>query len=243
MSNGPDINGQPARLRAADGINLARPGKRKVAFYAEKPLYKLLGIDPAAPAAQRRFRRARPIASWAVRADGAAKRLPTSTSSSIPTNSVRSIRPVRLRCARRRWTAASNCSGMVAEPRHEARTPAEKLAIEGIAPAPVAGRADQFAWPQLASAATAMRAMNIDRTTEQDRGAVGPAGSGRGYGRAARRPFRRSHRAAARSAASRAAGDPAGPAGGDLAGPGCARDRRRAAAAGDAGDDRQGDRA
>src|SRR5690606_2405906 len=29
MANGPDLNGQPARLRANDGINLARPGKRK----------------------------------------------------------------------------------------------------------------------------------------------------------------------------------------------------------------------
>jgi hypothetical protein len=53
---------------------------------------------------------------------------------------------------------------MVAEPRHEARTPAEKLAIEGIAPAPVTGRADQSAWPQVASAATAMRAMTVERT-------------------------------------------------------------------------------
>ncbi len=51
MSTGPDLNGQPARLRANDGINLARPGKRKVAFYTEKPLYKLLGIDPTVPAA------------------------------------------------------------------------------------------------------------------------------------------------------------------------------------------------
>src|SRR5690606_10715209 len=31
MPPGPDINGQPARLRANDGINLARPGKRKAA--------------------------------------------------------------------------------------------------------------------------------------------------------------------------------------------------------------------
>ena len=111
MSNGPDINGQPARLRANDGINLARPGKRKVAFYAEKPLYKLLGIDPTAPAPRRqRFRRARPIASWGRLARRGRRSLPTSTSSSIPTNSVRSIRPARLRCVRRRWTAASNCS-------------------------------------------------------------------------------------------------------------------------------------
>jgi uncharacterized protein len=45
-ATGPDMNGQPVRLRGNDGINLTRPAKRKVAFYAEKPLGKILG--PAA---------------------------------------------------------------------------------------------------------------------------------------------------------------------------------------------------
>lgn len=42
-TTGPDINGQPVRLRAADGINITKAGKRKLAFYVEKPLRKLLG--------------------------------------------------------------------------------------------------------------------------------------------------------------------------------------------------------
>lgn len=46
--NGPDMNGQPAQLRAGDGINVTRAGKRKLAFYAERPLNRLLGT--AAPA-------------------------------------------------------------------------------------------------------------------------------------------------------------------------------------------------
>jgi len=50
VTNGPDINGQPVRLRGSDGINLSTTGKRKVAFYVEKPLTKLL-IDPNAPGA------------------------------------------------------------------------------------------------------------------------------------------------------------------------------------------------
>ena len=44
VSTGPDINGQPVRLRADDGINMTRAGKRKIAFYAEKPLTKILGL-------------------------------------------------------------------------------------------------------------------------------------------------------------------------------------------------------
>jgi hypothetical protein len=47
VMNGPDINGQPVRLRSDDGINLSRAGKRKVAFYTEKPLFKALGISGA----------------------------------------------------------------------------------------------------------------------------------------------------------------------------------------------------
>jgi uncharacterized protein len=45
---GSDINGQQVRLRPADGIGLTKAGKRKLAFYAEKPARKLLGAaaDP-----------------------------------------------------------------------------------------------------------------------------------------------------------------------------------------------------
>lgn len=44
-ANGPDMNGQPAQLRGSDGINVTRPGRRKIAFYVEKPLARLLGLD------------------------------------------------------------------------------------------------------------------------------------------------------------------------------------------------------
>ncbi|TGQ76997.1 DUF459 domain-containing protein, partial [Mesorhizobium sp. M2D.F.Ca.ET.206.01.1.1] len=40
-------NGQPVRLRADDGINVSKAGKRKLAFYTEKSLVKILGL--AAP--------------------------------------------------------------------------------------------------------------------------------------------------------------------------------------------------
>jgi uncharacterized protein len=44
---GSDINGQQVRLRGSDGINLTKAGKRKLAFYVEKDVRKLLG-DAAA---------------------------------------------------------------------------------------------------------------------------------------------------------------------------------------------------
>ncbi|KAA1182252.1 DUF459 domain-containing protein [Rhizobium tropici] len=45
---GSDINGQQVRLRTADGVNLTVAGKRKVAFYVEKPARRILG-DQASP--------------------------------------------------------------------------------------------------------------------------------------------------------------------------------------------------
>lgn len=45
---GSDINGQQVRLRTADGVNMTEAGRRKMAFYAEKPIRRLLG-DQASP--------------------------------------------------------------------------------------------------------------------------------------------------------------------------------------------------
>lgn len=45
VGSGPDVSGQLVRLRVADGINLTKAGKMKIAFYAEKPLRKFLGLN------------------------------------------------------------------------------------------------------------------------------------------------------------------------------------------------------
>ena len=161
MSNGPDINGQPARLRAADGINLARPGKRKVAFYAEKPLYRLLGETPLAPGPG--------IASPTMEAPPFATPPMGMAETTAPaedldivvdpseTGLVDPARPVPLRSPA--IDGGTELLGLVAEPRHDARTPGEKLAIEGIAPAALPGRADDFSWPSAATAMASASAM------------------------------------------------------------------------------------
>jgi hypothetical protein len=48
LVTGSDINGQQVRLRTADGVNMTDAGRRKMAFYAEKPIRRLLG-DQASP--------------------------------------------------------------------------------------------------------------------------------------------------------------------------------------------------
>lgn len=41
--SGPDIAGQSARLRNSDGITMTPAGSEKLAFFAEKPIFRLLG--------------------------------------------------------------------------------------------------------------------------------------------------------------------------------------------------------
>lgn len=43
VTTGSDINGQQVRLRGSDGINFTKAGKRKLAFYVEKEIRRLLG--------------------------------------------------------------------------------------------------------------------------------------------------------------------------------------------------------
>lgn len=175
ISNGPDLNGQPARLRASDGINLARPGKRKLAFYAEKPLYRLLGEDPAAAAAQVSALAARPAYRLFGPFGPSEQQEPADLDVVVDPNEIGPIdpaRPVALRTPA--LDGGAELLGAVAAPRHEAVTPAEKLAIEGFAPTPPAGRADQFASPQFAAAATATRQVNIDATLNKKVAPSGP---------------------------------------------------------------------
>ncbi len=47
--SGSDINGQQVRLRGSDGINFTRAGKRKLAFYVEKEIRRLLGDAATGP--------------------------------------------------------------------------------------------------------------------------------------------------------------------------------------------------
>lgn len=42
---GSDINGQQVRLRTSDGINMTPAGRRKLAFYVEKPARRILGTQ------------------------------------------------------------------------------------------------------------------------------------------------------------------------------------------------------
>jgi len=127
-ATGPDINGQPVRLRSSDGINLTGPGKRKMAFYAEKPLAKLLG-----EAAMQGVATLTPAG------------LPQAETPSVDVGSIDRTVPISLRDPE--LDGGIELLGQVAAPKKSARSPGEKLAVEGVAPKATPGRADDFARP------------------------------------------------------------------------------------------------
>jgi len=125
VANGPDMNGQPAQLRADDGINVTRAGRRKVAFYVEKPLARLLGLGGAgAPASLA------PEPGLLPDAGGAPADIDRTPPLAIDD------------------LGAEAGSGLLGasftRPEGEAESAAEKLARDGLAPDPKPGRADDF---------------------------------------------------------------------------------------------------
>jgi hypothetical protein len=47
--NGPDVTGLPVKIRAGDGVHFTEAGARKLAFFTEKAVRKLIDSAPAAP--------------------------------------------------------------------------------------------------------------------------------------------------------------------------------------------------
>ena len=140
------INGQPARLRAGDGINLARPGKRKLAFYAEKPLAKALGdaVVPPLTADATLAGELAPVVSPLTPATETAEEEPEVVIGLSDLGPIDPNRPIMLRSPA--LDGGTELLGANPATRHEARTAGEKLAIVGIAPIAMAGRADDFSW-------------------------------------------------------------------------------------------------
>ena len=141
VMTGPDINGQPVRLRAGDGINLTAAGKRKMAFYAEKPLKKILGeagaLQPEA--------------------------LPSAALPAGPGVPLDRTVPVSL--SDPELDGGAELLGLQVTPKLRPRSPGERLAIEGVAPAASPGRADDFSWPREQAPAAATIPPTDEKTT------------------------------------------------------------------------------
>ena len=130
VSTGPDINGQAVRLRSDDGINVSKAGKRKLAFYTEKPLAKILGLP--APGS---------VVTAAAPA-GAPVEAP-----SLPAAPIIVDRTVPMLLNDPALDGGTELLGASAAPKANPQLPGEKLILEGKAPDASPGRADDFSWP------------------------------------------------------------------------------------------------
>jgi uncharacterized protein len=127
-TNGPDMNGQPAQLRSSDGINVTRDGRRKIAFYVEKPLNRLFETGSATPRTP------------GLGGDGL-------LGGPSPEDAAPAVIDRTAPMALDDLGADSNgqlLGASVSRLGSEPRTPAERLTREGLAPAPTPGRADDF---------------------------------------------------------------------------------------------------
>ena len=130
---GPDINGQPAQLRSSDGINVTRQGRRKIAYYLEKPLGRLFGLGGAVPE------------PGVLQPEGV---LPPAVEDGTPAVIDRTPpMPIEdLSAEGSELLGASFKPGI-----DEVKTDADRLRLEGIGPAPRKGRADDFSLPDAAA--------------------------------------------------------------------------------------------
>lgn len=145
VTSGPDMNGQPVRLRADDGINVSKAGKRKLAFYTEKPLLKILGLTaPGSPVT------AAPA--------GAPVEAPAPAAAPIVID-----RTAPMLLSDPALDGGSELLGAAPPATANPNLPGEKLVVEGKASQASPGRADDFSWPPKANPATAATA--VDATT------------------------------------------------------------------------------
>jgi hypothetical protein len=123
---GSDVNGQQVRLRSADGINLTPAGRRKLAFYVEKPVRRILGTQ-ASPDL--------------VRLDPGSL-----VGLALPANPVEHSQPISL--SDPNLDGGTVLLGAGAPPMTLAKSPRDLLVEKGeMAPAP-AGRVDDYRLPR-----------------------------------------------------------------------------------------------
>ena len=129
---GSDVNGQQVRLRTTDGVNLTQAGRRKLAFYVEKPARRILGTQ-ASPDL--------------VRLDSG--NLPALT---LPTNPIEHTQPISLSDPNLDG-GAELLGASRAMPVTLTKSPRDLLVEQGeMAPAP-AGRIDDYRMPTLKTTA------------------------------------------------------------------------------------------
>lgn len=130
---GSDIQGQQVRLRGSDGINMTAAGKRKLAFYAEKPIRRYLEAGEAIGAD--------PLLSGLLPADALAE--------DADEESRRIVRTPPIAINDPAFDGGDALLGAQPSPVSAVmNSPREALVEEGLSAKAPFGRADYFRWPR-----------------------------------------------------------------------------------------------
>ena len=129
---GSDINGQQVRLRGSDGINITKAGRRKIAFYIEKSIRRLLG--DAATAGATAF---------------SSEDFPEIFMPPAPgENAAAILRTMPVAMTDPDLDGGAALLGDMPASASLVRSPRDILVIDGILPEPPKGRVDNYAWPR-----------------------------------------------------------------------------------------------
>lgn len=156
--SGPALTGETVRLRAGDGIHLTRAGARKAAHFVEIELKRLLDKAEPTPVFAMPYPSEPATADPALQPGGidrvieeAVRRgmevlpLPAEVGISIPMKPVAG--PIVPLNAPEAATGGALVSGAVQRNGGDAARLIEQVLVEGRAPGPKPGRADDFRWP------------------------------------------------------------------------------------------------
>ncbi len=148
---GPDVNGQPTRLRLGDGVHFTRAGARKAAFFVERELRRLIDSRPLTPMIALPGNPAAPL-DGAPALSGEQQTVVVAPPPGIETPAAPALPPrpavgpvsqlTRIETA----PDGALVAGRLPITVPEAAAQVERAYAQGRPSAPVAGRADDFSW-------------------------------------------------------------------------------------------------
>lgn len=139
ISTGPDVDGEPAKLRAGDGVSFTKAGARKIAHFADTEIDRILDTDQAGTAAA-------PQPNDPARSIEAAIPAPPDAAvpASLPVKPL--IGPV-LPLTRPDVTPGGTLVSAPPKLTGDQAYPVQRALRAGVAPSSKPGRADDFRWP------------------------------------------------------------------------------------------------
>jgi hypothetical protein len=127
-NHGPDVAGQIRRLRTGDGVHFTKAGARKLAYYVDREIRRLLNKETPV---------ALPIPDEPQRPDGSRPAGPATRPDAGPVISLTGAAP-----------APEGLLGARGQDTRPTDPTVVKVLIQGETPPPAPGRADNFVWPR-----------------------------------------------------------------------------------------------